>query len=114
MKIAAIATALLLAGAAPAEADLLPVQIKVWREIRQTFPKRYAQARRVARCESHLLPWARNGQYLGVFQLSSSWRAYFRRYGIRTGPHHVHGQVVAAHLIFAGSGYRWTRWECKP
>jgi hypothetical protein len=114
VKIAMLATALLLAGASSAEAELAPVQLKVRREIRDVFPKRHAQAVRVARCESHLWPWARNGQYLGVFQLSESWRSYFRRYGLLTGRRHIHGQVVAAHLIFRGSGYRWTRWECKP
>lgn len=114
MKIAALATALLLIGAAPAEAELAPTQAKVVRIIREVFPKRHAQAVRVGTCESHLWPWAVNGQYKGVFQLSYSWRSYFRRYGIRTGPRHVRGQIIAAHLIFAGSHYTWARWECKP
>jgi hypothetical protein len=86
----------------------------VWRDIKHVFPKRYAQARQVFRCESDYLPWARNGQYLGVPQLSASWRAYFRGYGIHTGPRHPHGQLVAAHLIFRGDGYHWYQWECQP
>jgi hypothetical protein len=66
------------------------------------------QALRVARCESGLRPNARNGQYLGLFQMGSSER---RRFG--------HGftafeQATAAHRYFVLSGRDWSPWSCKP
>jgi hypothetical protein len=66
------------------------------------------QALRVARCESGLSVGARNGQYLGLFQMGSSER---RRFG--------HGvtafeQAKAAHRYFVLSGRDWSPWSCKP
>ena len=66
------------------------------------------QAVRVARCESGLSVWARNGQYLGLFQMGSYARA---RYG--------HGndawsQSRAAYRYFIDSGRDWSPWTCKP
>ncbi len=62
----------------------------------------------VARCESGLRIGARNGQYLGLFQMGSSER---RRFG--------HGptaflQAAAAHRYFVLSGRDWSPWSCKP
>jgi len=73
------------------------------------FGDRYCgQALRVAGCESHLRLTARNGQYLGLFQMGSSER---RRFG--------HGrtafrQAKAAHRYFVLSGRDWSPWSCKP
>lgn len=67
-----------------------------------------SQALRVARCESGFNIWARNGQYLGLFQMGAAER---RRYG--------HGwdawsQSRAAYRYFIDSGRDWSPWACKP
>jgi hypothetical protein len=72
------------------------------------FRTRCGEALRVARCESRLRLSARNGQYLGLFQMGSSER---RRFG--------HGrtafqQAKAAHRYFVLSGRDWSPWSCKP
>jgi hypothetical protein len=73
------------------------------------FGKRYCtQALRVARCESNLTTSARNGQYLGLFQMGSWPRELFG-----------HGasafeQARAAHRYFIHSGRDWSPWTCKP
>lgn len=51
---------------------------------------------------------ARNGQYLGCFQMGSSER---RKYGNSAG---VWGQARAAWKYFVDSGSDWSPWECKP
>ncbi len=76
--------------------------------IRAVFGRYSSQAIRVASCESRLSIWARNGQYLGLFQMGSYARA---RYG--------HGwnawaQARAAHRYFVASGRSWGPWQCKP
>lgn len=76
--------------------------------IRHVFKGYGQQAVRVSRCESGLRTWARNGQYLGLFQMGSSER---RIYG--------HGndawaQTRAAYRYFVDSGRDWSPWSCKP
>lgn len=66
------------------------------------------EALQVARCESRLRTWARNGEYLGLFQMGSAARALFG-----------HGstafeQALAAHRYFVFSGRDWSPWNCKP
>lgn len=66
------------------------------------------QAITVARCESGLFTGAKNGQYLGLFQMGDYARS---RYG--------HGsdaltQSKAAYAYFTDSGRDWSPWECKP
>lgn len=61
----------------------------------------------VAHCESSLRPWARNGQYLGMFQMGSSERA---RFGHDT--RNVWTQARAARRYFLISSFG--PWECKP
>jgi hypothetical protein len=79
------------------------------RAICHVFGRRYcSQAIRVARCESRLRTTARNGQYLGLFQMGSSERRLFG-----------HGrsafeQSKAAHRYFVYSGRDWSPWSCKP
>ena len=51
---------------------------------------------------------ARNGQYLGCFQMGSRER---RTYGHAAG---VWGQARAAFRYFVDSGRDWSPWECKP
>ena len=105
---------LLLTTPATAHAGWTRTQLHVYQAIRNVFPKRYVQARRVFWCESRYDPWAQNGQYVGVPQLSAAWRAYFLHFGLDTSGGHWHAQLVAAHLIFRGSHYTWRQWECQP
>lgn len=60
----------------------------------------------VAWCESTLRPWARNGQYAGIFQMGSSERARFG-HGRSTW-----AQARAARGYFLVSGF--APWECRP
>jgi len=75
----------------------------------EVFGRRYCgQALSVSWCESKHSTTARNGQYLGLFQMGSSER---RLYG--------HGatarkQAIAAHRYFVVSGRDWRPWGCKP
>ena len=73
------------------------------------FGQRFClEALEVAWCESRFSTEARNGQYLGLFQMGSSER---RRYG------HGHGswsQARAAKRYFVASGRTWGPWSCKP
>lgn len=74
----------------------------------KVFGRYCQQALRVAWCESRHHTWARNGQYLGLFQMGSSER---RIYGHGPGPL---AQARAAWRYFAASGYDWSPWSCKP
>jgi hypothetical protein len=71
------------------------------------FGKYCEQAVDVAWCESRLQTTARNGQYLGLFQMGYSER---RRFG--HGPT-AHQQAVAAHKYFVLSGRDWSPWGCR-
>jgi hypothetical protein len=66
------------------------------------------QAIQVAWCESRLHPDARNGQYLGLFQMGSYARELYGH-----GPT-AHDQAIAAHKYFISSGRDWSPWSCKP
>lgn len=72
------------------------------------FGTRCSEALRVAQCESRYDLDARNGQYLGLFQMGS-WER--QTYG--------HGETAiaqsrAAYRYFVASGRDWSPWECKP
>jgi hypothetical protein len=76
--------------------------------IRAVFGRHAEQALTVAWCESRWSTGARNGQYLGLFQMGSFARS---RYG--------HGgdaltQARAAYAYFVDSGRDWSPWSCKP
>jgi hypothetical protein len=78
------------------------------RAICHVFGRYCDQALRVSWCESHWLTTARNGQYLGLFQMGS-WER--RRFG--------HGadawsQARAALRYFNNSGRDWSPWSCQP
>lgn len=73
-----------------------------------TFGSYCSQALRVARCESGYSVWARNGQYLGLFQMGTYARA---RYG---HSNNAWGQARAAYRYFIASGRDWSPWSCKP
>lgn len=61
----------------------------------------------VAWCESHLSTNARNGQYLGMFQMGSFERRLFGHGDT------AHAQAVAAHRYFVRSGRDWSPWSCR-
>lgn len=68
------------------------------------------QAMEVTACESgHTWSvWAKNGQYLGMFQMGSHERA---KYG---HGNNVWAQAKAAWAYFVDSGKDWSPWQCKP
>ncbi len=78
------------------------------RVIHAVFGKYGYQAVRVAKCESGLTVWARNGQYQGLFQMGSHER---RTYGHGWNPW---AQARAAYRYFVASGRDWSPWSCKP
>jgi hypothetical protein len=65
------------------------------------------QAVSVAWCESRLSADARNGQYLGLFQMGSRERELFGH-----GPT-AYEQADAAHRYFVASGRDWSPWSCR-
>ncbi len=72
-------------------------------------PKYCRQAINVASCETGgtFDVWARNGQYLGLFQMGSSERD---RYGHGRG---AWDQARAAKRYFVASGRDWSPWSCR-
>lgn len=71
-------------------------------------PKYCTQALEVSRCESGHSIWARNGQYLGLFQMGSYARS---RFGHSSN---AWGQARSAYRYFVESGRDWSPWSCKP
>jgi hypothetical protein len=80
------------------------------RAICSVFGRHCSQALRVAYCETGgtYSVYARNGQYLGLFQMGSYARA---RYGHSWN---AWGQAQAAYRYFVASGRDWSPWACKP
>ncbi len=72
------------------------------------FGPHCGEALQVAHCESRLTTTARNGQYLGLFQMGSSERALFGH------GETAYEQARAAHRYFVRSGRDWSPWSCKP
>lgn len=79
----------------------------VCRVIRHVFGRYGDEAIRVASCESGLSIWARNGQYLGLFQHGEYARA---RYGFAWN---AWAQTRAAYRYFVDSGRDWSPWSCR-
>jgi hypothetical protein len=73
--------------------------------IRFVFREHARQALTVAWCESRLNVWARNGQYLGLFQMGNYARS---RYGHSWT---ALGQARSAHAYFRDAG--WGPWQCS-
>lgn len=97
-------TAAALALAPAAQARYGPSNEQV---IRQVFGTYGSQAIRVGRCESGLNVYARNGQYLGIWQMGEWARG---RYG---HSYTVRGQAQAAYRYFRDNGYSWWgAWSC--
>jgi hypothetical protein len=76
--------------------------------IRYVFGAYGDQAVAVASCESGLSVYARNGQYLGLFQMGEYARS---RYGHSWD---ALGQSRSAYAYFRDSGYDWSPWQCRP
>jgi hypothetical protein len=76
--------------------------------IRVVFGVYAEQALAVAWCESRWWAGARNGQYLGLFQMGEYARS---RYGHSADPL---GQARAAYAYFVDSGRDWSPWQCRP
>jgi hypothetical protein len=78
--------------------------------IRLVFGPYAGEAIRVADCETggSFSTRASNGQYLGLFQMSSYARD---RYGHSET---ALGQAQAAYRYFVASGQDWSPWECQP
>lgn len=76
----------------------------------QVFGRWCGQALAVAYCETGgtYSVYARNGQYVGLFQMGDYARG---RYGHSWD---ALGQARAAFRYFVDSGYGWGPWECKP
>ena len=92
---------------AHAEAGWSQTQLRVYRGIRVVFPVHYREARRVFYCESRWDPWAANGQYRGVPQLSAAYRS---RFHVLDG--HWWDALRAAHAIYRADGDSWREWSC--
>ena len=70
------------------------------------FGSHCSEAISVATCESHLNVYARNGQYLGLFQFGSFARAH---YGFAWD---ALTQARAAYRYWRDAG--WSPWQCRP
>jgi hypothetical protein len=84
-------------------AEMRPAEV-----ICEVFGRYCRQALSVAWCESRHATTARNGQYLGLFQMGSFERARFGH-----GPS-AWDQTRAAYRYFILSGRDWSPWSCKP
>lgn len=78
--------------------------------IRLVFGPYADQAIRVSDCETGgtFDTGARNGQYLGIFQLGRWERATYGHGSTALG------QAQAAYRYFVDSGRDWSPWECQP
>lgn len=91
-------------ASAKAQGQTKPVPLTIC----DVFGRYCDQALKVSWCESRWHTSARNGQYLGLFQMGSSER---RRYG--HGPD-AFSQARAAWRYFTASGRDWSPWTCQP
>ena len=66
------------------------------------------KAVRVANCESTFRPWAANGQYRGMFQVSKAWRDDVAGYGPRAEQQARHALGVVLHPEGG-----WSHWDCQ-
>ena len=103
---AALAFAVANAKASPSR------EFRIRAAIHHVFGPYGDQAVRVASCETGgtFSIWARNGQYLGLFQMGAFARA-----------HYVHDrywgwweQIRSAHRYFVAAGHSWEPWSCRP
>lgn len=103
-----VALALLIAATAKAKRYPANTATANARIIQTVFGRYGTQAVQVARCESGLSIYARNGQYLGLFQMGTFARGRFGH------SWDAWGQARAAFAYFRLAGYSWGPWTCKP
>lgn len=101
--VAFVAAVVIAIFSAPAEAAHRPVPLVIC----DVFGRYCDQALRVAWCESRWSPRARNGQYLGIFQMGS-----WERHRFGHGPD-AYSQARAAWRYFKASGKDWSPWSCR-
>lgn len=91
-------------------AALIQVRYSPTSAICAVFGAYCSQAIRVADCETGgtFSVYARNGQYLGLFQMGSHERATYGHSWTAIG------QARAAYRYFVASGRDWSPWDCKP
>jgi len=63
-------------------------------------------------CESTHRPHAKNGQYLGIMQLGTGFRAASRYFRAGLDPHSPYANIMAAAEVIQVQGYR--QWQCRP
>jgi hypothetical protein len=78
-------------------------------EICAAFGPRCSQALRVASCETGgtFNIYATNGQYWGLFQVSSHWRQVIPGFAWN-----ARAQARHAFKVFKVTGYSWRHWTC--
>ena len=103
--VAAITVAFLVKVDAEAAAKREPVQVSICK----AFGSHCYEALRVAWCESRWHPWARNGQYAGLFQVSEHWRRTVPGWGPTAAQ-----QARHAYRVFRLTGSDWHHWACQP
>jgi hypothetical protein len=108
VKIVAVTT--LAAGALVLAAPAEPVALTGPQQaICVTFKQYCYQALRVSWCESRWSVWARNGDYLGLFQVSSYWRRAVPGFAFNAW-----AQARHAYRVFVATGRNWRPWQCRP
>lgn len=105
-KIAAVSTVLVLAAVELPDLAAEPERLSTPAIICRVFRSHCREALRVAWCESRWRIYARNGQYLGVFQMGRAERA---RFGFAWN---AWTQARAARRYYRLAG--WQPWTCKP
>lgn len=91
-------------SAAQAEGALRPVPLVIC----DVFGRAHCKAAlAVSWCESRWNPDARNGQYLGTFQMGAWERRHFGH-----GPD-AYSQARAAYRYFVRTGRDWSPWSCR-
>jgi hypothetical protein len=109
MQKAMIVAAFALSLAVPANASQSNYRAANTQIIMHVFgPVHGPDAVRVARCESGLSVWARNGQYLGLFQMGSRERSIYGH------GNNAWAQSRAAKRYFVATDRSWSPWTCKP
>jgi hypothetical protein len=88
-----------------------PTTVHALRLASVTYGVSYAALYNVGSCESHLYPFARNGQYRGVFQEGPMFeRGPFGRAGFSVWDPYANAFTAAYTVAQQG----WRQWACKP
>src|SRR6188472_775723 len=120
LRTVVVAVVMLIFAVSASAQNQSPTQHRLKQVITYTFCgslkpcKRGNDAIKVADCESsgkphHIWPWARNGQYLGFFQMGEFARDYVKKKGVpwRWG---IWQQARSASKLQRDLG--WSQWDC--